>query len=176
MLNDYYVLVDTHSMLVIDKIQKLPENWFNIAGLPGLTDDQLKNLTWAGHYNKGWINIQTEEIKKYSSSVENLELNKNEFKRLITELRKEQQETTINYYDAQIKSNIKTLYTLLLLKSKDKVHFKCVNGYYTFNRFQLEELYDIIDHNIQKLFNWEMKIYAQIDKCQVISDFLNIKL
>jgi hypothetical protein len=87
-LNDFYVLVDTETQLIIDKIQKLPLNWKNIAGLPGLTDEQLCNLKWAEHHNLGWINIRSELIKKYKFSKENLELNKNTFKDLIKNIRR----------------------------------------------------------------------------------------
>lgn len=173
-LNDFYVLVDTETQLIIDKIQKLPLNWKNIAGLPGLTDEQLCDLKWAEHHNLGWINIHSELIKKYKFSKENLELNKNTFKDLIKNIRKEKQETSIEYQGAKIKSDNKTLYALYVLKNKSIVNFKCLNGYYTFNSDQINEIYDIIDTHIQKLFEIEMNIYQQIDSCQSVSDFFNV--
>ena len=33
-LSEFYVLVDTRDKIVIDKIQKLPQSWKNISGLP----------------------------------------------------------------------------------------------------------------------------------------------
>ena len=83
-LTNFYVLVDTETNQVIDKIQKLPQNWQNIAGLPGLSDEELCDLKWAGHHNLGWISIHSEKIEEYTSSTENLELNKNAFKFLIS--------------------------------------------------------------------------------------------
>lgn len=174
-LNNFYVLVDTETKLVIDKIQKLPENWKNIAGLPGLTDEELCDLKWAGQNNLGWINIHSGLIKEYKSSKENLELNKNTFKNLITTLRKEKQESPIYYEGARIKPDNKTLYALFLLKDKSVINFKCLNGYHTFSSEQIKELYDIIDSNIQKYFDLEMNIYQQIDACNCISDFFNVK-
>lgn len=174
-LNNFYVLVDTENKIVIDKIQKLPQNWCNIAGLPGLSDKQLKNLKWAEHHNKGWINIHSKDIKKYSCDPENLELNKNTFKDLISEIRKEKQSETIRYHDAIIKSDIKTRYSLSLLQSKEKVNFKCVDGYHTFTSLQIKEIYDILESYIQKWFDWEMSVYSQIDSCQSISDFLKVQ-
>jgi hypothetical protein len=173
-LNNFYILVDTEKKIVIDKIQKLPQNWKNIAGLPGLSDEELRDLKWAGHSNLGWINIHSEEIKQYSSSQENLELNKNEFKSLITQLRKEKQSEVIEYQGAKLKSDTNTLYSLFLLHKKKEVNYKCINGYYTFTSPQICELYDIIDTNMQKWFDWEMNVYAQIDVCKNISDFLNV--
>lgn len=173
-LNNFYVLVDTEKKIVIDKIQKLPENWRNIACLPRLCDDELKDLKWAGNDNIGWINIHSLEIKEYSCSLENLELNKNTFKDLISNIRKENQSNPIEYQGAQIKSNTKTLYSLFLLREKDFVNFKCINGYYTFTSAQIQELYGIIESNMQKWFDWEMNAYAQIDACKSVANFLNV--
>lgn len=175
-LHNFYVFVDTEKKIVIDKIQKLPQNWCNIAGLPELSDDQLKDLKWAGHDNKGWINIHSSEIKEYSCSVENLELNKNTFKDLIFNIRKEKQTEPIQYQGAQIKSNTKTLYSLFILQSKDNVNYKCINGYHTFTQEQIKELYGIMELNLQKWFDWEMNIYSQIDECQNVSDFSKVKI
>jgi hypothetical protein len=173
-LNNFYILVDTEKKLVIDKIQKLPQNWKNIAGLSGLSNKELRDLKWAGYSNLGWISIHSEEIKDYSSSKENIQLNKNEFKSLITQLRKEKQSEAIEYQGAKLKSDTNTLYSLFLLQHKEKINYKCINGYYTFTSLQIKELYDIIESNIEKWFDWEMSVYSQIDACQSVSDFLNV--
>jgi len=173
-IDDFYILVDTEKKLVIDKIQKLPQNWKNIAGLPGLSDEQLRDLKWAGYSNLGWINIRSKEIKEDSSSQENLELNKNEFKSLITQFRKEKQSESIEYQGAKLKSDTTTLYSLFLLRHKEKVNYKCINGYYVFTSLQINELYGIMESNIEKWFDWEMSVYSQIDACQSVFDFLNV--
>jgi hypothetical protein len=173
-LNNFYVLVDTHKKIVTNNIQKLPINWQNISYLPGLSDEELCDLKWAGHDHLGWINIHSEKIKDYTSSPENLELNKNTFKNLIAEIRKEKQESPIYYQSARVKPDTKTLYALFVLKEKSSVNFKCLDGYHTFNSGQIKELCDIIDSNVQKYFDIEMDIYKQIDACQCISDFFNV--
>ena len=76
MMKNFYVLVDTQEKAILDKIQELPENWRNIAGLPGLSDEELRDLKWAGWDNLGWINISSVEMLEYQSSPENLEMNK----------------------------------------------------------------------------------------------------
>lgn len=166
-LNDFYVLVDTESKEVIDKIQKLPQNWKNIAGLPGLSDEKLEDLKWAGHHNLGWINIFSPKIKDFKMSPENLELNKNTLKVLISEKRKEDQDTIIEYKTARFKTDIETRYSLFLIKNSNQkeVNFKCVNGYYRFTLAEISEVYNLIENKIQSLFDEEMKIYSQIDSC-----------
>lgn len=173
-LTNFYVLVDTETNQVIDKIQKLPQNWQNIAGLPGLSDEELCDLKWAGHRNLGWINIRSEKIKEYTSLSENLDLNKNTFKFLISELRKEKQSESIEYDGARFKCDLETRYSLSLLKEKEKVNYKCINGYFTFTSLQLAEICDKIEQQIQSLFDCEMEIYQQIDTCQSISDFFSV--
>jgi hypothetical protein len=173
-LNRFYVLVDTEKKEVVDKIQTLPENWKNIAGLPGLTDEELCNLKWAGHHNLAWINIHSEKIKEYTSSPENLDLNKNTFKVLVSELRKEKQSELIEYKGAKLKSNAQTWHSLSLLKERKEVNYKCINGYYSFTSLQIAEICDMMEQQIEILFDREMEIYNQIDKCHSISDFFNV--
>ena len=74
MINDRrYVLVDTEKKLIIDKIQELPEYWKNISGLPGLSDEELEDLSWAGHFNLGWININSAKIDEYELTQRTLD-------------------------------------------------------------------------------------------------------
>jgi hypothetical protein len=177
-LNDFYVLVDTQQKIVIDKIQKLPENWNNIAGLPGLSNEELCDLKWAGHHNLGWVSITSELIKEYSSPIENLELNKNTLKQLISEIRKEKESDGIEYQGINIKTNEKTRYSLLIkkLQGTAEVNYKCFNHYYTFTNSQISEICDIVEVYIQECFDWEMSVYKQIENCKKLSDFMNIKL
>jgi hypothetical protein len=173
-LNNFYVLVDLEIQQIIDKIQKLPENWKNIAGLSGLSDDELNDLTWANQLNLGWINIHSEKIKNFQSSAENLQLNKNTFKRLVSEIRKDEEKEPINYQGAKIKSDFETQLALFLLKDQKEINFKCLNGYYTFTSGQIIEICDIILNRIQYLFNREKEIYDQIDQCNSVCNFLSV--
>jgi len=175
-LSDFYVLVDIKNKEIIDKFQKLPKNWKNISGLPGLSDEKLEDLNWAGHPSLGWINIYSPKIKEFKSSEENLELNKNTLKVLISELRKECQNHPIEYKSTKFKTDIKTRYTLFLKinSNSDKINFKCINGYYTFTHNEVVEIYQMIENQIQRYFDDEMKIYSEIDKCKSFSELVKI--
>lgn len=176
-LNDLYVLVDNEKNIIIDKVQELPENWNNISGLKCLSEDKIKNLDWSGNKNLGWIKIKSNDIKKYSSSKETLELNKNHFKEIISKIRKEKQSDHIKYNEAKIQTDFKTRCSLLLLINsnlEDDINFKCLNGYFSFNQEELEEILDNINDHIQKYFDIERNIFDQIDKCNSVQDFMNI--
>lgn len=176
-LNDLYVLVDIEKKLIIDKVQELPENWNNISGLKYLSEDKIKNLDWSGNKNLGWINIKSNDIKKYSFSKETLELNKNYFKSIISKIRKEKQLDPIRYNEALIQTDLKTRCALLLLINlgldKD-INFKCLNGYFSFNLTQLKDILNAINNHIQKYFDIEKTIFDQIDKCDSVQDFINV--
>lgn len=173
-LNDFYILVDIEQKITIDKIQELPLNWSNISGLNGLSDEELSDLKWAGHPNIGWINIKSEKIKEYTSSPENLELNKNTLKGFISNKRKALQQIPISYNGAILKCSIEILNFLSSIQSKEKINYKCVNGYYTFTSEQIKDILNMMQNHIQKYFDVEMQIYKQIDSCQSISDFFDI--
>lgn len=175
-LNDLYVLVDNEKNLIIDKIQELPENWNNISGLKNLSEDKIKNLDWSGNKNLGWINIKSDDIKKYSLSKETLQLNKNHLKNLVSKARKEKQSEHIKYDEVQIKTDLKTRQSLLLLINSDleNVNFKCLDGYFSFNKVQLKDILNKINNHIQKYFDIERDIFDQINKCDNVQDFVDI--
>jgi len=175
-LNELYVLVDNEKNIIIDKVQELPDNWNNISGLKCLSEDKIKNLDWSGNKNLGWINIKTDDIKKYSLSKETLELNKNQLKSLVSKIRKEKQFEYINYNGAQIKPDLNTGHSLLFLINSDieNVNFKCLNGYFSFNQDQLKDILNKINNHTQKYFDIEKNIFDQIDQCDSVQDFVNI--
>lgn len=176
-LNDLYVLVDNEKNIIIDKVQELPENWNNISGLKSLPNDKLKNLDWSENKNLGWINITSNDIKKYSISKETLDLNKNQLKSLISKIRKEKQLEYINYNQSQIKTDLETRHSLIFLINSElsnDINFKCLNGYFSFNRDQLKDILNQINNHIQKYFNIEKNIFDQINKCDNVQDFMNI--
>jgi hypothetical protein len=177
-LNKYYVLVDTRQKLVIDKIQKLPENWKNIAGLPGLTDEQISDLKWAGYEDYGWIRLNSPSLNGYQSSPENLELNKNTFKKLISNFKKQKILDGIEYQGIKFTADEKTRYSLFIkkLSNQDTVNYKSFNKYYTLTKEQIIEICDIIELYVQKCFDWEMKVSIQIENCNTLTDFLNVNL
>jgi hypothetical protein len=177
-LDDYYVLVDTQQKIVIDKIQKLPDNWRNISGLPGLSDEELCDLKWAGHHNLGWVSISSELIKQYHSQSDNLELNKNIFKQLISEIRKEKESIGIEYQGIRFKTDEKTRYSLLIkkLQKNTQINYKCFNHYHTLTSEQVNEVCNIMEKHIQKCFDWEMSVYLQIEACEYLFEFSKINI
>lgn len=178
--NDPYVLVDTKQKLVIDRIQQLPECWRNISGLPGYSDEELCELTWAGWDSLGWINVRTGNLNNFVSTPENFEMNKNQLKQCISEKRKEKEIKFFDYKGIQVEPSQELKNNLFLLsrqaeKNTAKLYsIKFANKYHNLLGREILELCDIIIENTIKWNNWESTIYNQIDSCQTLSELSNI--
>jgi hypothetical protein len=179
-INDFYILVDTKEKLTIGKVENLPEYWNNISGLSNFTDEQLSDLSWSGNNDLGFIKLNSEDLQNYSSSEENLNLNKAELKRLVSNLKSEKKTEHIVFNDIKIPIDDNTRYSILIKKLqalKDEsltFNFKCFGEYFTFTSLQMIEVSDIIEDYIQSLYDEEMEIFNKIDLCETMSDFLNI--
>jgi hypothetical protein len=178
MLNDYFVLVDNEQKIVIDKIQKIPDYWNNIAHPGNFSDEELKDLTWSGNPNLGWVRINSEYIKEYSSSEENLELNKNQLKDIISKLTQEKENSPIEYKGIKIIPDEKTRYSFWIkrIQSVDSFNYKTNNQYYTFNKNQISEICDRIEEHIQDCVDFEMKLYHQVDLFKNLYDFKTLNI
>lgn len=179
-MKNFYVLVDPKSKIVLDRVQELPENWRNISGLPGLSDEELRDLTWAGWENLGWINISSSEIFEYESNPDNLEMNKLNFKTLVTEKVNQQKESLLEYNRIQIPTDSETRLELLILKERAKeipektfilkIRFK----YHEFSAEDIHNISKLIEDHNESCNQWEMEVYSQIDSCQSIADFSKV--
>lgn len=179
-MNDYYVLVDNNLMQVISRFEKLPQNWRNISNLHNFDDEKLKDLAWAGHSDIGWVKLSSEFLKEYVSTKENLELNKNQFKSLVSEERWEKENSSTIINGVNIVPNEKTRYSLWIKRYQcledptKKVNYKLLNKFYTFTSKQIIELCDGVENYVQSCYDIEMKCYEQIDSFNHISDFINL--
>jgi hypothetical protein len=181
MKNDYYVLVDYNLKQFIDHIKKLPENWRNISGLPNYSDEKLKELTWAGHSNQGWINISSPEILNFNYTNEWLEINKNNIKASVSEDRKEAQSEVLCYNDHYIISDEATRLNLAIKKvfseHQDKqIYWKFIDGYQSISPKDVDNLFIFLETYVQKCFDEEARLFSEIDNITNLSQLLSLKL
>jgi len=179
-MKNFYVLVDPQNKIVLDKVQELPENWRNIAGLPGLSDEEIRDLKWAGWDNLGWINIRSPEICDYESSLENLDMNKLTFKLLISEKVNQKRESLLDYKNIQIPTDLETRLEVLILKEKAKEDLqktfvlKLRYRYYEFTSEDIISISNLIESHNEICNLWEKKVYSEIESCQSLADFPNV--
>jgi hypothetical protein len=165
MLNDYYILVDKQENQITGRIEERPENWRNIMGLSNYSDEDLHDLSWAGHENIGFIKFTSALLIDYNCLPDTLILNKIKSKEIVSKKLKELKYKSINYKDSIIEADKQSFSTLFSIKHKECVNYKCANGYFAFTSSELNEIFDLIDLQIQKYFDYEMEIHNSIDKC-----------
>ena len=179
-MSNFYVLVDPQNKIVLDKIQELPENWRNIAGLPGLSDEEIRDLKWAGWDNLGWINIRSSEMFDYESSSEKLEMNKLTLKFLVTEKVNEKKESLLSYKEILIPTDSETRLELLILKERAQQNpektfvLKLRFRYYEFSAEDIINISNLIEDHNESCNLWEKEVYSQIESCQSLAEFSNI--
>ena len=177
MMKNFYVLVDPQNKIILGKVQELPECWKNISGLPGLSDEELRDLKWAGWDNLGWINISSPEISEYESNPDNLEMNKLTFKDLVSEKVNRRKESLLSYNGLGIPTDQETRLELLILKERAKENpektfvMKIRFQYYEFSAEDIANLSNLIEDHNETCNVWEKEVYSQIDSCKSISDF-----
>lgn len=174
--DNFYVLIDPQSKIVLDKIQELPENWKNIAGLPGLSDEELCDLKWAGWDNLGWLNIKSEKVKEYFSPEENLNLNKNTIKFLISEKIQTEKNNPIIIGNKNLLPDFETYFSLFLGKNKQKTNIKFGLTYYTFSKEECVKLCHKIENHWEYYSTQEMKIFEMIDNTKNFLELCEIDL
>lgn len=178
--NDFYVLVDTRSKQVIGKLESLPEYWKNISGLSNFSEDELSDLSWSGNDGLGWIKVNSPLLSEYTSSPENLSLNKNQFKEIVCETTKIKKEIGITFNNIRFPIDKNIILDLNIKKLQadqypDKTFvYKIYNQYYTFTAEEIKTITSLVNEYDIECSLWEMNIFNQIESCTSISDFINI--
>lgn len=178
--DNFYVLVDLEKKLIIDKVQELPKNWNNIFSLSGLSQEELEDLSWSGNTNCGWINMKSEKIKEYKSTPENLQLNKSTLKDLVSDKIKLKRTEQILYKGIYFRCDQKTINSLLLKKTSSiynqdsVISYKVEDNYYSLTISDIHIICDMMERHIQDCFEYERKIFDQIDSFKSVSEFFNL--
>jgi hypothetical protein len=176
MLDKFYILVDNRLKMIISMMDELPINWHNISNIASLPDEKLKDLTWSGNENLGWIPVFSESLSDYAISEETLDLNKRHVKKFFSEKIKKSLEETVTYsdYEVDITSDTRMDLCLKRLNQKDLHYLKCKNGVKNLTHSQLCELCEFVENRVESIHEWEEEILQQIDSCTSISDIVNI--
>ena len=178
--SDFFVLVDLDRKEVIGKIQKLPENWMNIAGLPSIPKEELENLEWAGHASLGWFKLDSCKIPSLICSDENLELNKRTLKFLVGQERKKLENYKLSYKGLMLSADLKTRMGLFLKlhgkgrKELGEVFIKGRDSIKAFDADELEKVHSYVVGFIDSLDSWESSLHQKIDKAKDLRNLLLI--
>ncbi len=181
-IEEMYALVDLREKKVIDKIQKLPVNWRNISGLNQFSDEEVKNLKWAGIPGIGWLKLSSPFSERYLCDPENLILNKKTLRDLVLSEKNKKEEKGIPFKDTHIEANKANRFDLFIKSfkahsSKGQTFVLKVNEkYYTLESDEVISLSQEMEDFFEECSKWEMNLFAQIESCKTLTDFAQIEL
>ena len=90
-MSDFYFYCDISKYEILEEAKPLEENWNTICGLKFLSDDELKDLSWAGYDGFGFLRIDNPTIQKYAYSDALLNIIKSNLKDQV-KLKKDERE------------------------------------------------------------------------------------
>lgn len=65
---ELYFFCDIKKKEILDEARQLDENWKTICGLKFLSEDELKDLSWAGYDEVGFLKLTNPTINQYAYS------------------------------------------------------------------------------------------------------------
>lgn len=182
---DIYFYVDLDNKKILEEPKPLQTNWKNISGLSFLTDDELSDLSWAGHDGFGFIkfdSINQEIIKDYSFDGPILLKFKSQLKDKLNRdrIRHEKKGVIVNN-QYLIKLDVPTKISLsmkyLQCNSNKNLFFnwETSSGYKEFTSLEFINLFEKIMQFIQTSIDIKIEYSKKIESCNTISELISVK-
>jgi len=183
--SDIYFYVDLNNKKILEEPKPLQTNWKNISGLSFLSDNELLDLSWAGHDGFGFIKfdpINQEKIKKYSFDEHVLLKFKSQLKDKLNRDRIHHEKKGViinNQY--LIKLDVPTKISLsmkyLQCNSNKNLFFnwETSSGYKEFTSLEFIHLFEKIMQFIQTSIDIKIKYSKKIDLCSSIAELIPIQ-
>lgn len=177
--SDFFFLIDIPNKKVVNSIQTLPLNWRNIHGLPGLSDDQLENLRWAGHPRTGWLRVTDPRLSRYAFEEGGVDLQQRSVNKiLIASVKKKLKH---NFFFEQKHYNItpefKFSLTSLIVKPYDGNKFILLsNDILSLSYEEAATLYYEVDMFYNETCKWAEDVKSQIKNFREPKDFAMFSL
>lgn len=180
-MNDFYVLVDHNQKMIIDHIKKLPENWNNINGLNLLDPEKLYNLDWAGQIGLGWVSVNDDILKDYTSLPEWFEISKSGLKASVSGERWKKEQDIITFKGNRLKLDDRTRNSLTLQKigldnTVTQINWKFIDGFVSLSVEDFISLYTFVINYIQSCFNEEQRLINLYNSATSLEDLLLLDL
>jgi len=181
-MNMFYVFVDFKEKIILSPIQKLPENWNNINGLNGYDESLLKDLSWAGHHNRGWIPYTSKDLREYSYDEEWLESSKLNIIKEISDERKVKSSSILSFLNQKIKLDNETKISLMFIRlnlinnPKKNVAYNFLNETVQLRCKDFLNLYNFIDDYLQSCLQLEINLKNKIQSADNFGSLQNINL
>lgn len=179
-MNDFYVYVDFNEKTLLSQIQKLPENWNNINGLNKIDVHQLKDLSWAGYENKGWICYNSKSLIGYEYNDEWLSLSKDSIVQEIKNAARNKITGIIEFKDKKLFLNLETKSNLMFtrlnlnLEKSQKIPVIFCDGIQEINYSNFVDLYNFVDSYTKKCLLIQLDLTDKVKSAQNLEDLQKI--
>lgn len=173
---NFYVLVDKSAKAVLNHPIDLPENWGNISCLPALSDEELEDLEWAGQPNLAWIKFDSEFPEDYIFAESWESFAKETVKSFYANQRWDAETKGIVYKGVDIGTDDRTKTAFLVKRevlgksSTETFSWKHNNSIAEFDAKDVTAILKAIDDYVQKCFEVEASLIAELDNVKTPSD------
>ncbi len=164
---DLYFYCDIKGKEILEEAKPLDENWNNICGLKFLSDDELKDLSWAGYDGVGFLKVNNSTIQQYAYSDRLLGIIKSNLKEKLETKKKQQELLGIivnNSFNISLSSESKTNLIFKYLYCKDNCNQ---------DNIQLDTNSGIISISVEKFIKLFNFIQIYLDKLQEVKINVN---
>lgn len=179
--NDLYLYCDIIKKQILENPRILEENWKNISGIVYLSDDELKDLSWAGHSGFGFINISNNILFEYQYSEKLLFDMKTKLK-IDVEYKKRQKEIEgiiiNNKFNISLSSDSKILLLMKYLECKEKeftFDFLTSSGSVKLSSTKFISIFHSIMKYIDDLLQMQICLFKEIDEKVDLKSLLELK-
>lgn len=179
-MNNVYILVDHEKREIVGQPIDLPENWRNIHGTNALSEEELYDLSWAGHQYIGLVKYNSKKISTYSYTEDWLDLAKQFFKVYIADKRWESQSKDLNFkakffkFDESGRSAMS--FKLMTLGEGETVNWKFKNGYKVLEGDEFKEMTRFANDYCQQCFDVEMEFQEKVNAADTLKDIQALNL
>jgi hypothetical protein len=178
--SDLYVYCDIVKKEILENPQSLEENWKNISGLVYLSDDELKDLSWAGYSGVGFINISNNILFDYQYPKDLMTNMKVKLKNDI-EYKKCQKEIEgviiNNKFNISLSSDSKISLLMKYLECKETdfvFDFLTVSGTVKLSSTQFINIFNSIQKYINDLLQTQIDLFKKIDGEDELKNLLKL--
>lgn len=186
MNNDLYIKVNLKEKTILEPPKELELNWNNISGLCYLSDNELKDLSWAGYDDIGFIKFTKDNlilVEDYYISAEIISQIKRELKDILSEMRYTYETGGViidNRYHLSTSDRSKILiygkYLECLSNPELSFNWKSTSGPIHLTANEFIGIFNGIQKFTQECFDIEIKFIEKINSCSTILELFSIDL
>lgn len=121
---ELYFFCDIKKKEILDEARPLDENWETICGLKFLSEDELRDLSWAGYDGVGFLKLSNPIINQYAYSDKLLDNVKINLKNQLNDIKRTKEFCGVivnNNFNISLSTESKTDFIFKYLYYKDRV-------------------------------------------------------